>query len=215
MKEPAHVLYDAYGESAAWKNYRGDLIPTWSILAERLKKHWRATAACAEEHFAAQPPPADKPGDWRVLLYKWTEMLRAAQSPEQAYEARKRVTDDIEAVIREERDSSIRYDPSSVFYGLRVINRIERQVQEQASIDDPTHRAQQAVRHAFDYLRSHLGEMCIEYTTVAVEIGQPFTPPDQGDGRPWSLRSVHPALHLNGGEPGLALVWTRGGMDVC
>ncbi len=45
MKETAHVAYDAYGDFVEWKNFRGDPMPQWGQLPEKIQGTWRA--ACA------------------------------------------------------------------------------------------------------------------------------------------------------------------------
>ena len=40
----AEKLYNAYGDSAEWKNYFGSDMPKWSVLPEKIKDHWRAVA---------------------------------------------------------------------------------------------------------------------------------------------------------------------------
>jgi hypothetical protein len=40
----AVVLYQAYGDSADWRNFRGDAMPTWPNLPDTTKEHWRAAA---------------------------------------------------------------------------------------------------------------------------------------------------------------------------
>ena len=52
MGELAKLLYEAYGASAEWKNYRGDPMPTWDALPENIQRHWRAVAAEAERQVA-------------------------------------------------------------------------------------------------------------------------------------------------------------------
>ncbi len=47
-REPvARLLYRAYGESAEWKNYRGDPMPEWDELPDAIREHWSAVADCS------------------------------------------------------------------------------------------------------------------------------------------------------------------------
>lgn len=40
----ARVGYDAYGQSAEWKNYAGLAMPTWDEQSDTIRGHWRAAA---------------------------------------------------------------------------------------------------------------------------------------------------------------------------
>lgn len=51
MKETAHVAYDAYGDFVEWKNFRGDPMPKWGDLPDKIRDAWRA--ACS----AVSPSP--------------------------------------------------------------------------------------------------------------------------------------------------------------
>jgi hypothetical protein len=43
--EPAKRAYQAYGDKAEWKNFRGDPMPTWDALGERIQGCWIVAAA--------------------------------------------------------------------------------------------------------------------------------------------------------------------------
>lgn len=42
--ELAILGYQAYGDSAGWKNYQDKPMPTWDELPEAIKGHWRTAA---------------------------------------------------------------------------------------------------------------------------------------------------------------------------
>lgn len=37
----AHAAYDAYGDAADWKNFRGDMMPCWDDLPANIRAYWR------------------------------------------------------------------------------------------------------------------------------------------------------------------------------
>lgn len=43
----AKALYGAYGDSAGWKNFRGEAMPAWEDLPETIRGHWRVVAGRA------------------------------------------------------------------------------------------------------------------------------------------------------------------------
>jgi hypothetical protein len=53
--ELAEVGYQAYGDWAEWKNYRGDPMPRWGELPEPQRLAWVA-AAGAMYHAILTPP---------------------------------------------------------------------------------------------------------------------------------------------------------------
>lgn len=40
----ARQLYDAYGQSAGWKNFQGNPMPTWEELPNNIRANWSASA---------------------------------------------------------------------------------------------------------------------------------------------------------------------------
>lgn len=40
----AQSLYEAYGKSSNWLNYRGRRMPHWSMLPEDIRNHWESVA---------------------------------------------------------------------------------------------------------------------------------------------------------------------------
>lgn len=47
VEEGAQQLYNEYGDHAAWKNFMGGVMPTWSALPQTVRDHWLATAEYA------------------------------------------------------------------------------------------------------------------------------------------------------------------------
>ena len=57
----AKIAYQAYGITAEWKNYRGDPMPTWDGLGERIQTCWiMASSAAVNE---ALTPPSQRSHD--------------------------------------------------------------------------------------------------------------------------------------------------------
>lgn len=48
-KSLAVELYRCYGDSADWKNYKGDKMPDYGDLPENIKKHWEEVAKYVNE----------------------------------------------------------------------------------------------------------------------------------------------------------------------
>ncbi|MCP9947295.1 hypothetical protein [Actinomadura madurae] len=49
VDELARTAYDAYGETTDHKNFRGDPMPAWEDLGERIQNAWRAAARAVAE----------------------------------------------------------------------------------------------------------------------------------------------------------------------
>lgn len=44
-------LYNAYGDSAGWKNFRGEPMPKWDDLPNEIQENWRAVARFVHEKY--------------------------------------------------------------------------------------------------------------------------------------------------------------------
>lgn len=44
------IAYEAYGESAHWKNFLGDAMPKWGDLPQEIKNHWAAASQAAFDY---------------------------------------------------------------------------------------------------------------------------------------------------------------------
>lgn len=44
------VAYQAYGDSAKWKNFLGDPMPKWDELPQEIKNHWREASQAAFDY---------------------------------------------------------------------------------------------------------------------------------------------------------------------
>ncbi len=45
IRELAQIAYQAYGDSADWKNYAGLPMPAWGQLTPAVRRHWRAAVS--------------------------------------------------------------------------------------------------------------------------------------------------------------------------
>lgn len=54
-EELARVAYAAYGDTAGWKNFRGDPMPEWENLGSSIQTCW-IMAASAVRNFVLTPP---------------------------------------------------------------------------------------------------------------------------------------------------------------
>ena len=55
----AKVGYQAYGDTAEWKNYRGDPMPRWDDLGDRIQTCWIMATSAAVNY--AITPPSQRP----------------------------------------------------------------------------------------------------------------------------------------------------------
>ena len=53
--EMAQVAYQAYGDTAEWKNYRGEPMPTWDELGERIQTCWIMATSAAINRVLTPP----------------------------------------------------------------------------------------------------------------------------------------------------------------
>jgi hypothetical protein len=53
--EIAKVGYQAYGDTAEWKNYRGDPMPHWDDLGDRIQTCWIMAASAVRNHVLTPP----------------------------------------------------------------------------------------------------------------------------------------------------------------
>lgn len=44
MEAYGREAYDAYGESVGWKNVRGEAMPTWDELPQKIRLAWMSAA---------------------------------------------------------------------------------------------------------------------------------------------------------------------------
>lgn len=51
----AKAAYSCYGDVAGWKNFRGDPMPRWEDLGEKIQNCWIAASAAAASHRPAEP----------------------------------------------------------------------------------------------------------------------------------------------------------------
>lgn len=49
MWDLAKLAYEAYGHSTGNKNFRGEEMPAWEILPEKIKHAWLAAAAAVNQ----------------------------------------------------------------------------------------------------------------------------------------------------------------------
>jgi hypothetical protein len=56
--ELAKVAYQAYGDTAEWKNHAGLPMPTWGDLGDRIQTCWVMAASAAVNH--ALTPPSQR-----------------------------------------------------------------------------------------------------------------------------------------------------------
>ena len=45
----ARIAYQAYGETTDFKNFRGEPMPEWDDLPEKIRQAWEAAAAAVQE----------------------------------------------------------------------------------------------------------------------------------------------------------------------
>jgi len=62
--ELAKLAYNAYGETTEWRNHRGDPMPCWEDLGERVQTCWQVAAGAVAGRVLmppAQPPVPEEP----------------------------------------------------------------------------------------------------------------------------------------------------------
>jgi len=60
---PEQEAYHAYGEVTSFKNYRGESMPPWDELPEKIKHAWKAAALAASFAYEAQHEAQDEAQD--------------------------------------------------------------------------------------------------------------------------------------------------------
>lgn len=50
------IGYDAYGEAAGWKNFRGDPMPSWDELPSHIRRYWCHAAIAISVHILEGAP---------------------------------------------------------------------------------------------------------------------------------------------------------------
>jgi hypothetical protein len=50
----ARTAYDAYGETTDRKNFRGEPMPSWEDLGDRIQNAWRAAARAVADAVASE-----------------------------------------------------------------------------------------------------------------------------------------------------------------
>lgn len=58
--EDAQTAYQAYGDSAEWRNFRGEPMPSWPVLPPATRQHWVAAAAATRARVTRQAEVAER-----------------------------------------------------------------------------------------------------------------------------------------------------------
>jgi len=55
----AKAAYQTYGQATGGKNYRGEPMPAWADLGDKIQGAWRAASAAVVARFVLGEPPND------------------------------------------------------------------------------------------------------------------------------------------------------------
>jgi hypothetical protein len=56
----ARAAYQAYGEETGGKNYRGEPMPAWDDLGDKIQSAWRRAVSAVVVRFVHGEPPDDE-----------------------------------------------------------------------------------------------------------------------------------------------------------